>query len=183
MTIQIAAMVTGVVVAAIILIALYVGKSAASPEDGFQDGLKKLRSFYFVALLVVIVVLLGVTLGSNAIPYPQAKKGEPDLVVKVTGRVWSWDINQTTLPAGKDIEFAVSSEDVTHGFGIYNSDGEILAQVQVMPGYVNRLRYTFPEAGTYRVLCMEYCGLAHHKMFTELTVVDELSMKEEGEGE
>lgn len=172
MTIKVAALVTAVVVLAIIAIALYVGKKASESGDGFQAGLASLRSKYFVFLIVTIVVLLGITLGSTAIPYPDTKKGEPDLVVKVTGRTWSWQLSQTTLPVGKDIEFAVAAADVTHGFGIYNSDGQILTQVQAMPGYVNRLRYTFEETGVYKVLCMEYCGVAHHNMITELNVVD-----------
>jgi len=33
-----------------------------------------------------------------------------------------------------------------------------------MPGYVNRLRVHFERAGTYTVLCLEYCGMGHHRM-------------------
>ena len=41
---------------------------------------------------------------------------------------------------------------------------------QAMPGYVNRLQYTFTAPGTYRILCLEYCGLVHHQMMTDLVV-------------
>ena len=40
-----------------------------------------------------------------------------------------------------------------------------------MPGHTNRLAYTFTQPGKYRVLCLEYCGLAHHGMMTEFEVV------------
>jgi cytochrome c oxidase subunit 2 len=40
----------------------------------------------------------------------------------------------------------------------------MVAQAQAMPGYVNRLQVRFTEAGEYEVLCLEYCGLAHHGM-------------------
>jgi cytochrome c oxidase subunit 2 len=46
----------------------------------------------------------------------------------------------------------------------------IVAQTQAMPGYTNVLRYTFTEAGTYRVLCLEYCGAAHHVMAADIKV-------------
>jgi len=39
-----------------------------------------------------------------------------------------------------------------------------------MPGYVNRLGYTFTETGEYEVLCLEYCGLAHHAMVAKIIV-------------
>lgn len=46
----------------------------------------------------------------------------------------------------------------------------IVAQTQAMPGYTNVLRYTFTEPGVYRVLCLEYCGVEHHDMKTEINV-------------
>jgi cytochrome c oxidase subunit 2 len=33
-----------------------------------------------------------------------------------------------------------------------------------MPGYVNKLQVRFAEPGEYEILCLEYCGLAHHGM-------------------
>jgi cytochrome c oxidase subunit 2 len=39
-----------------------------------------------------------------------------------------------------------------------------------MPGYTNVIRYTFTTPGTYRVRCLEYCGLGHHTMVTQFTV-------------
>jgi cytochrome c oxidase subunit II len=46
----------------------------------------------------------------------------------------------------------------------------IVAQVQAMPGYTNVLRYTFNEPGVFRVLCLEYCGAAHHEMNADINV-------------
>ena len=47
---------------------------------------------------------------------------------------------------------------------------QMVAQTQAMPGYVNRLQYTFATPGTYHILCLEYCGLVHHAMMTDLVV-------------
>ena len=49
--------------------------------------------------------------------------------------------------------------------------GCLETQTQAMPGVTNRLVHTFTEPGKYRILCLEYCGLAHHGMMAELEVV------------
>ena len=57
--------------------------------------------------------------------------------------------------------------------GVYDEETRLLFQTQGMPGYVNKVSYTFDKPGTYRVLCMELCGVAHHDMISEFTVVAE----------
>jgi len=74
------------------------------------------------------------------------------------------------VEVGKPVVFKVTGADVNHGFGIYNEDLRLLGQTQAMPGYTNKLVYTFNKPGKYRILCLEYCGLAHHAMITELNV-------------
>ena len=59
---------------------------------------------------------------------------------------------------------------MTHNFAVYDFNGAVKAQVQAMPGYVNRLRTRFESAGAYPILCLEYCGLAHHVMRSAVTV-------------
>jgi cytochrome c oxidase subunit II len=114
-------------------------------------------------------------------PYP-SRFGEqkPDVTVKVVGEMWSFTLTPSpggtpsdgnlVLPVGKTVEFDVTSKDVNHNFAIYNSAGELIAQVQAMPDYTNRLFYTFKAAGHYYVLCLEYCGVAHHAMNIEFDV-------------
>jgi cytochrome c oxidase subunit 2 len=53
---------------------------------------------------------------------------------------------------------------------VYDPEGTMVFQTQAMPGYVNQVRYTFTKAGKYRVLCMEYCGLVHHDMISDIEV-------------
>jgi cytochrome c oxidase subunit 2 len=69
--------------------------------------------------------------------------------VRATGAQWAWTIEGPDIVVGKPVEFQVTSTDVNHGFGLYNSDLQMVAQTQAMPGYVNRLRYTFTTPGTY----------------------------------
>jgi cytochrome c oxidase subunit 2 len=54
-----------------------------------------------------------------------------------------------------------------------DASGRLLLQVQAMPGYVNQVQYTFDTPGTYHVICLEYCGVAHHAMAADFTVAAE----------
>lgn len=101
-------------------------------------------------------------------PYRAAE--EMPQIVNVTSAQWYWDFDREEVITGTPVEFRVSSIDVNHGFGLYDPGGRLVVQVQAMPGYVNRLVHTFTEPGTYRVLCLEYCGLAHHDMEFDLIV-------------
>ena len=66
--------------------------------------------------------------------------------------------------------FNVRAGDVTHGLGVYDPQMRLIGQTQAMPGYENSLKLTLSEPGTYKLLCMEYCGLAHHAMTSDFTV-------------
>ncbi len=173
----IAGWVTLAATALVVLIALYVAKKAPTDIPGGYEAVYGMRKYYAWALIAGLVVMLGVTLPQN--PYSTLLDQEPSLRLEVIGRMWSWEIRRPAgadeasaivLPAGKIVEFAVTSEDVNHGFGIYDEKGNLLAQAQAMPGYVNHLRYVFDLPGRYHVVCLEYCGLIHHSMLAELEV-------------
>lgn len=161
--------------ALIVLVALFViSRSRVAVPDG-NKVVYRARRYYAIGLSLVLLVALGMTMGQT--PY-NAYANEPAAAeVSVVGRMWSWQMSVAgekegqpiVLPAGKVIDFAVDAVDVNHGFGIYDEAGRLLGQTQAMPGYTNHLRMVF-EPGHYRVLCMEYCGLIHHMMFTEFAV-------------
>ena len=129
-----------------------------------------LRRWLFGALLVIFV---GATYGTlHRFPIaPQHAALDIRQVVDVTGQQWSWQITPNTVHAGSPVEFRVTSRDVNHGFAIYAPDGRIAAQTQAMPGFTNKLVHTFTQPGTYRVMCLEYCGLGHAPMTSEFSVV------------
>jgi cytochrome c oxidase subunit 2 len=60
---------------------------------------------------------------------------------------------------------------VNHGFALYDDQLHLLAQIQAMPGFTNKVRHRFTAPGKYKILCMEYCGLAHHGMVADFEVV------------
>jgi cytochrome c oxidase subunit 2 len=87
-----------------------------------------------------------------------------DVVIHAVGHQWRWEIDRNEVRVGQLIEFKVTAADVNHGFAIYKDKTHMVAQAQAMPGYVNRLQVRFTEPGEYEVLCLEYCGVAHHGM-------------------
>lgn len=142
----------------------------ASSQSGSPAQKPKSAETYRSRLLVGLLVLGGlVTLGSLR-PWPHALAAGPVVHVKATGSQWSWDITPQKVPVGQPVVFSVATTDVTHGFGVYDPSGRILFQTQAMPGYVNQVSHTFDKPGTYKILCMEYCGLAHHNMVEDLIV-------------
>lgn len=129
-----------------------------------------LQGWLFAVLVVVFVVGSWATLRHFPIP-PQHGSLDAQQTVDVVGRIWSWQLTPDTIKTGSVVEFRVTSVDVNHGFAIYAPDGRIVTQTQAMPGYTNKLLYTFTEPGTYTVQCLEYCGIGHAPMHTTFTVV------------
>ncbi|PKL96837.1 MAG: cytochrome C oxidase subunit II [Gammaproteobacteria bacterium HGW-Gammaproteobacteria-8] len=126
------------------------------------------RSFWILLAVVTPVLLYTLTL----MPYGADAEARDVQTVDVTGHMWYWKLSQNEFRAGEPVQFRVTSQDVNHGFGIYDEGLTLLAQTQAMPGYTNILEYTFQQPGAYRVMCLEYCGVAHHAMVAELTVTE-----------
>lgn len=71
------------------------------------------------------------------------------------------------VKAGEFVEFVATSGDVTYGFGAFRPDGRLAFQMQVIPGYENRLVWKFDAPGLYDVRSTEYSGPRHSEMFIE----------------
>ncbi len=158
----------------------FVALNSATREAEYaplQQRAYRLRARLFWLLVLVLGPAMIYTLLD--LPYTAAhghaaeRAGAAVQSVRATGYQWRWELSSDRLVAGRPVEFLVTSADVNHGFGIYDSDMRLIAQTQAMPGYTNTLRHTFEREGTYKVFCMEYCGVAHHNMITEFTVVAE----------
>lgn len=132
----------------------------------------RMRAWLFGLAVIVLIAANYDTLGK--LPYVKSMAAAPSAAavrpVEAVAEQWAWTITPSTFQVGQTAEFHVTSKDVNHGFAIYDPHMRIVGQVQAMPGYVNVLRYTFTEPGVYRVLCLEYCGVAHHEMTAEMRV-------------
>jgi cytochrome c oxidase subunit II len=163
------------------LVAVFFGWVAFSTrhaQDVDAAMARRLRVRFLYALSAVLLVILALTLPH--MPYPVAGE-RPEQVIFVVGKQFAFGVSDRPIsndaeweaatysapvevPAGALVEFRVSSFDVNHSFGVYSPSGILIAQVQAMPGYVNRLRVRFDEPGTYNAFCLELCGMDHHRM-------------------
>ena len=153
---------------------VYVINSARRPADEAATAqaartARRIQARLFAALLVVFAVGSWATFRHFPIP-PQRALSDVQQVVDVVGGQWYWTIEPASVEAGRTVEFRVTSADVNHGFAIYAPDGRIVTQTQAMPGYTNKLRYSFDEPGTYTLQCLEYCGIGHAPMTAAIQV-------------
>jgi cytochrome c oxidase subunit 2 len=153
---------------AFLYVALHAGERGEAERLGQRA--YALRRWWFAALVLTGVGVTWASLAQYPIADQHAATSAPQ-VVNAVGRQWSWELTPQRVRAGVPVEFRVSSADVNHGFAIYGPDERIVTQTQSMPGYTNRLVHTFAVPGHYRVLCLEYCGLAHHAMAAGFDVV------------
>lgn len=155
-----------------------------SSKEAATASAEPLRRWVFVGLLVFVAFFTALTL--SKMPYFLYAGETPARVVHVVGRQFAFAFSERpietavdyaaalaetiVLPLGQVIEFRVTSFDVNHGFALYAPNGRIVAQVQAMPGYINRLRWRFEQPGEYRAQCLEYCGAAHAGMQARFVV-------------
>ncbi len=85
----------------------------------------------------------------------------------MVARAFSFQPQDVRVPVGSEVTFYLTASDVQHGFQIERTN----VNVQLIPGEIARLVYTFDQPGSYRVTCNEYCGIGHHDMLGTVTVV------------
>jgi cytochrome c oxidase subunit 2 len=166
-------------VSTLVILAVFglVARSTTVRREVDYASANRLRLLFFVSLGIILLTFLVLTL--PRLPYP-AEASAADRIVLAVGKQYAWSLTEsttptlanwdtayspvTTVPVGAVVEFRVTTLDVNHGFSLYAPDGTLMAQTQAMPGYVNRLRVVFDAPGTYTVLCLEFCGMGHHRM-------------------
>lgn len=91
----------------------------------------------------------------------------PGSDIYLQASMWSWrPILQ--LEKGAEYTLHLSATDVNHGFSLL----PLNVNLQVVPGYDYALRVTPTEAGDFRIVCNEFCGVGHHLMIGRVIVVD-----------
>ena len=168
---------------AIVLVFLTVFLSTRKEGAISPTRVNRFRGLLFATLGIILGVLLLFTLPRS--PYLLFVNERPEKVISVVTQQFAFTLSDESpdkertptestsgivLPAGALVEFRVTSRDVNHGFGIYDPEHNLIAQVQSMPGYVNRLRIRLERPGRYIIFCLEYCGLAHFVMRAGLEV-------------
>jgi cytochrome c oxidase subunit 2 len=98
----------------------------------------------------------------NGIPVVAPPAGSD---IYLQGQMWMW-LPVLQLEEGIEYTLHLSSVDVNHGFNLYPFN----INFQVVPGYDYALRVTPTEAGDFRIVCNEFCGVLHHTMVGRIIV-------------
>jgi cytochrome c oxidase subunit 2 len=85
----------------------------------------------------------------------------------VVAKTWLFEPREIEVPVGSTVDIFVTSPDLQHGFKITDTN----VNMQVVPGQVSKLSYTFDEVGEFPYICHEYCGSGHATMFGVVKVV------------
>lgn len=85
--------------------------------------------------------------------------------VYLIARLWQW-WPILELEKGKTYRLHLTAMDYQHGFSLQPEN----INIQVLPGYEHVVNVTPNRAGTYAIVCNEFCGIGHHTMVSRLYV-------------
>ena len=126
---------------------------------------------------IVVAVVFALTLiAMRSLPIAGSSER---LVVEITGYQWWWDVvypgqrirtaNEMYVPVGEEVELVLLSVDVVHSFWV----PAVAGKTDLLPDRPTSMVIEAGEAGNYRGVCAEFCGLQHARMAFTLVAVDE----------
>ena len=108
---------------------------------------------------------------------PTRQVPEDAMVVKVTGRMWSWLFEYENgkmdtdlyVPVDKPVKLILTSPDVNHSFYV----AAFSIKEDCIPGRENYMWFqaTRVNKAGYDIQCAEYCGSGHYSMLAKLFVL------------
>jgi cytochrome c oxidase subunit 2 len=191
----IAAMITGVVVWALIGYACFAYRRRHADEIPVQTRYNlPIEILYTVAPVVIVLVFFyyTVTAQNEVLAEPtnaEGEVGQADHDITVVGQQWSWAFNYMgedavdgqdvylvgtpaerptlVLPVDESVEVTLLSPDVIHSFWV----PAFLFKMDVVPGRENSFSFTPTREGTFEGRCAELCGAYHSRMLFDVDVV------------
>jgi cytochrome c oxidase subunit II len=156
-----------VVMALLVIGLLRRGRSAVQGEETNDQRLKPLFIFGSIVTALILVLTVGFTFRAfNVLSQPA---GDSRLTFEVIGKQFWWEIryngvaisaNELRIPVGETVQLELRSDNVIHSFWV----PQLTYKRDTMPGEENTLTIHADEAGVYRGLCAEFCGVQHGKM-------------------
>jgi cytochrome c oxidase subunit 2 len=80
--------------------------------------------------------------------------------------MWQFQPSEIFIPAGSEVDFYLTSNDVVHGFNIAQKNVNMMA----VYGALNKTTVKFDKPGVYDIVCHEYCGVGHQNMRAQVIV-------------
>lgn len=165
-------------------------------ETGMPQQLRynmPIETLFTVIPLILVVGFFAFT--ARDMEAIEAKTENPDVVIEVIGKQWSWDFNYVDenvydsgiqaqfdgqsgvmetlptlyLPVNKSVRIDLTARDVIHSFWVV----EFLYKKDMFPGRWNHMYFTPTKEGDYVGKCAELCGEYHSMMLFNVKVVSE----------
>jgi cytochrome c oxidase subunit 2 len=100
------------------------------------------------------------------------KIGDNRYELDIVSSAFSYDVGTSDkvikIPKGATVTFRAATTDVIHGLSLADTN----VNMMVEPGYISDLTVKLKNAGTFTMVCNEYCGTGHQMMFATVEVVD-----------
>jgi cytochrome c oxidase subunit II len=121
-----------------------------------------LASFTLIVFLIWWVVGFAQYRGLRDVP-------EDAIRIHVVAKQWMWQFvypnganseDELRVPVGQPVALEMTSRDVIHSFYV----SAFRLKQDVLPGRITTMWFTATQAGTYDILCAEYCGDGHSRM-------------------
>jgi cytochrome c oxidase subunit 2 len=141
----------------------YRGDAVPPAAAPIRENTKFLVTWLTASAVLTVFVLVW---GLGALAAENASSSTNPLIVNVTGQQWVWTFDypgqhvvsdELILPDNREVEFRVTSLDVTHGFWVANFG----VQVDANPGVYTTIHTTPDRLGSFVVRCEQFCGLNH----------------------
>jgi len=171
-TLSWALMAMGVVVTAIVCIALWIALRGTGRLRRMLGGERAvwIGGVAFPGVVLTVLLVWGLTLTASL---TRPITGD-EMRIRVTGEMWWFrveyldpqgnvvlrDANEVRIPVGVPVVFELKSADVIHSFWVPHLSGK----KDMIPGRTNLLRVEADRAGRFGGVCAEYCGGPHALM-------------------
>jgi cytochrome c oxidase subunit 2 len=168
------ALVVAVLVFGTVLFAVVRYRARPGREPSARSEAPVLESVYVLALAVIVVVLVTRTFRTE--DRVDSLAARPALTVDVTAAKWNWTFAYPSLgitvhgvedrpsllrvPAGKTVQFRMTSIDVIHAFWV----PDVRFKRDAFPRRTTAFDLVFDRDMVSRGECAEYCGLKHSNM-------------------
>lgn len=125
--------------------------------------IKPVFFYSFVGFLIITGVSLHI-ITHETIPWKpmdlNRESIKPDKIfsINISGQKFILPAEKMIIKKGEIVQFNVTSDDLTYGFGLFREDNSMVFQMQVLPWYVNDVMWHFDKAGVYTIRSTEYSG-------------------------
>ncbi|MBI1938515.1 MAG: cytochrome c oxidase subunit II [Ignavibacteriales bacterium] len=162
----------GITAAMIYFVFKYHRKKGHQPVDIHGNLLLEIVWIVIPTLLVLSMFYYGYTGFREIRDVP-----EDAYIIKVQARMWQWEFNYDNgkksdtlyVPIGTPIKLELFSQDVNHSLYIPS----FRIKEDAIVGRTNYLFFKPEQAGSYDIVCAEYCGLKHSMMYSKVVVLPE----------